>query len=80
MNPLVTLYGKPECCLCDQAMAVLEDACRHVPFDIEKKDISGDAALVERYGLSIPVIMIDGREVFRHRIDKDRLLALLQRS
>ncbi|NTV66101.1 MAG: glutaredoxin family protein [Chlorobaculum sp.] len=77
MKPQVIIYGKPECCLCDQALEVLEEVRKLVPFEIEKRDISGDADLVERYGLSIPVILIDGKMAFKHRIDKDRLIALL---
>ncbi|NTU53288.1 MAG: glutaredoxin family protein [Chlorobiaceae bacterium] len=78
MRPLLTIYGKPECCLCDQAMELLEEVQKHIPFDIRKMDISGDADLLERYGLSIPVILFDGRVAFKHRIDKDRLIALLK--
>jgi glutaredoxin len=80
MKPRVTIFGKPECCLCDQALEVLEEVRRQIAFDIEKKDITGDADLVERYGLSIPVITIDGHIAFKHRIDKHRLIDLLQRT
>lgn len=78
MPPVVTIYGKPECCLCDQAMTVLEEARRRKPFEIEKVDISGNAALTERYGLDIPVVLVDGHEAFRHRIDAERLAELLE--
>lgn len=78
MKPRVTIYGKPECCLCDQALEVLEEVRKLVPFEIEKRDISGDADLIERYGLDIPVILVDGQVAFKHRIDKDRLIALLK--
>lgn len=77
MKPRVTIYGKPECCLCDQALEVLEEVRKRTPFDIEKRDISGNAHLIERYGLDIPVILVDGQVAFRHRIDKARLIALL---
>ncbi len=76
--PVVTIYGKPGCCLCDQAMAVLDEARRRTLFEIEKVDISGNAALTERYGLDIPVILVDGYEAFRHRIDAGRLAELLE--
>ena len=78
MKPQVIIYGKPECCLCDDALEVLEAVRKRIPFDIEKKDISDDADLLERYGLSIPVILIDGKMAFKHRVDKDRLVALLK--
>lgn len=78
MKQQVTIYGKPECCLCDQALEVLEAVRKRIPFDIDKRDISGDADLIERYGLSIPVIFVDGKLAFKHRIDKERLIALLK--
>ncbi|HHE07872.1 MAG TPA: glutaredoxin family protein [Chlorobaculum parvum] len=78
MRSVVTIYGKPECCLCDEAMVVLEEARRRTPFKIEKVDISGNAALTERYGLDIPVVLVDGRPAFRHRIDAERLAELLE--
>ena len=78
MSTVVTIYGKPECCLCDDALEALEAVRKLVPFEIEKKDISGDADLVARYGMDIPVILIDGRVVFRHRVDEARLFAHLR--
>ncbi|MBM3162114.1 MAG: glutaredoxin family protein [Chlorobi bacterium] len=79
MNTLhtVTLYGKKECCLCDQAMAVLHKVQAVEPFVLEKIDITSRADLLERYGDHIPVVLVDGVEVFRYRILEDRLAALL---
>lgn len=78
MTPRVTIYGKPECCLCDQALEALEAVRKLIPFEIDKRDISGDAGLIGRYGLDIPVILVDGKLAFRHRIDKERLTELLK--
>lgn len=77
MIPLVTILGKPGCCLCDEAIDVLEEARKLIAFDIEKRDISADAELLDQYGFDIPVILIDGHEAFRHRVERDRLIALL---
>lgn len=73
----VTLYGKQECCLCDQAMAVLHKVQAVEPFVLEKVDISSRPDLLERYGTTIPVIAIDGIEAFRYRVREERLVALL---
>lgn len=78
MRLVVTICGKSGCCLCDEAMKVLDEVRRRTPFEIEQVDISGDPELMERYGLDIPLILIDGREVFRHRIDAERLSSLLE--
>lgn len=77
MSPLVTILGKPGCCLCDEALKVLEEVRTQIPFEIVKRDISTDAELLDRYGHDIPVLLIDGREAFRHRVDRDRLVTLL---
>ena len=73
----VILYGKKECCLCDEAMEILERVQMSLPFELEKKDISGDGELLERFGLKIPVIFVDGVEVFKYRVNEARLRSML---
>ena len=48
---IVTLYGKAECCLCDEAMEVLRKVDAVVPFDLEKIDIANNPELLEKFGL-----------------------------
>ncbi|NTV93114.1 MAG: glutaredoxin family protein [Chlorobiaceae bacterium] len=74
----VTIYGKKECCLCDEALVKLLEAKHLVPFLLEKTDISGDPELQQQYGEAIPVVCIDGVEVFRYRVNKTRLLQILR--
>lgn len=73
----VTLYGKKECCLCDQAIEILKKVDVEVPFDFEKIDISDHPELLEEFGLKIPVIFVDGVQVFKYRVNETRLRALL---
>ena len=73
----VILYGKKECCLCDDAMEILQKVNASLPFDLEKRDISDDGELLERFGLKIPVIFVDGVEVFKYRVNENRLRVLL---
>jgi len=77
MRHRVTIYGKKECCLCDEAMEILQKVNASLPFDLEKIDISGNAGLLEKFGLKIPVIFVDGVEAFRYRVNENRLRALL---
>ena len=74
----VTLYGKVECCLCDEAMDVLRKVQSVVSFDLEKIDISDSAELMAEFGLKIPVVCGDGVQVFKYRVNENRLLALLR--
>jgi glutaredoxin len=69
----VTLYGRPGCHLCDDARAVLEDLRARVPFTLEEVDIEGDAALHARYLERIPVIALDGTELYDFFVDAGEL-------
>ncbi|MEI6639690.1 MAG: glutaredoxin family protein [Chlorobium sp.] len=73
----VTVYGKKECCLCDQAMDVLEKVYTSSPFELEKIDISDNPELLATFGFTIPVIFVDGIQAFKYRVNENRLRALL---
>ena len=60
----VTLYGRPGCHLCDEALIVIERVRARVPFALEQRDIEADAELFKRYLERIPVVAIDGVEAF----------------
>jgi glutaredoxin len=77
MSAKVVLYSKPGCHLCDDAHAVLDEVRRELPFELDVRDISKSRKLIEAYGLDIPVVTIDGAEVFRHRLTADQLRAAL---
>ena len=64
----VVLYGRRECELCDEMKAVVEEVRSTIPFALEIVDVSGDAALEAAYGLDVPVLTIDGRKAFKHRV------------
>jgi glutaredoxin len=66
----VTLYGRPGCCLCDEARAVIERVRRRVPFELRERDIEDDEELLRRYLERIPVVTIDGREAFELIVDE----------
>ena len=74
----IVLYSKPGCHLCDEAHVVLEEVRREQPFELEVRDISRKRALIEAYGLDIPVVTINGVEAFRHRVTADELRAALR--
>jgi len=41
-------------------------------------DVDSDAELARRHGLNIPVLLLDGTVVCRHRLDTDELTRLLR--
>ena len=73
----ITIYGKPDCHLCDVAADVCQKVVgQNIAVIIEKVDITDDAALLEKYKNDIPVIAIDGSDRFRGRVDPQELAAI----
>lgn len=59
----LVLYTTAGCHLCEQAAAILADLQAQNLVDVEAVDIATDAELVERYGIRIPVVRNQAREV-----------------
>jgi glutaredoxin len=66
---VVTLYGKPGCCLCDEAREAVRAVRLDREFELQEVDVSLDPALHSRYGERIPVVEIDGEEAFELHLD-----------
>ena len=75
----VTLYGRRGCHLCDDALAVLERIRADAPFELRTVDIEGDDALMRAYLERIPVVALDGEEVYDYYVDEQDLRARLAR-
>jgi glutaredoxin len=77
---ILTLYSRPGCHLCEEMKTVVQRATRAAakPITIEEIDISTDPALEERYGLEIPVLLIDGRKAAKYRVTEEALTRLLR--
>ncbi|SEJ75135.1 Glutaredoxin-like domain [Deinococcus reticulitermitis] len=70
--PVLTLYSRPGCHLCEQA----EEHLRALGLSYAVRDISGDAALTARYGWHIPVLALGERELLRGVLSRSRLAQL----
>lgn len=52
---------------------------RSVPLPpIDVVDVDSDATLLRRHGLDVPVLLLDGTVVCKHRLDADELKRLLR--
>lgn len=71
--PRLQLYTRPGCHLCEELLAAAAPIAERHHAVIEKVDIDGDERLARRYGLAIPVLALEGREICRHRLDADAL-------
>jgi len=73
----VTLYGRPGCHLCDDARAlVLRVAADHA-FVLHEVDIESDDRLLKAYLERIPVLALDGEELYDFFVDEHDLRARL---
>ncbi|MGA9161195.1 MAG: glutaredoxin family protein [Actinomycetota bacterium] len=71
--PEVLMYSRPGCGLCDEAREVIRAQRVRTPFDYQEVDVSVDDALELEYGIRVPVVLVDGRELFEIRVDARRL-------
>ena len=70
---------RQDCDLCDEMVAELEALGRTIPLPpIDIVDVDADPELLRRYGLNVPVLLLDGSVVCRHRLDSDELQRLLR--
>jgi glutaredoxin len=77
--PLVTLYGKPGCHLCDEAREVVERVRADHPFELREVDVSLDPQLYREYGERIPVLELDGEELFEFHVEEAVLVERVDR-
>ena len=77
--PVLTLYGKPGCNLCDHARTVVGEALAGRDVVLLEVDVTLDPALERRYGERIPVLAVDGEELFDYVVDPDALRERLDR-
>jgi hypothetical protein len=75
----LTLVERRDCELCEtmaHALAVLA-RCERLP-PLERLDVDSDPLLLRRHGLEVPVLLLDGLVVCRHRLEPEELLRLLR--
>ena len=66
----LTLYGRPGCHLCDDARAQLLALRAELGFELVERDIEADDDLHRRYLERIPVVVLDGEELFDFFVDE----------
>ncbi len=80
----LTIYSKPGCHLCDEMKStvrrVLSTRTAEPTISVEEIDISVDPALLDRYGLEIPVLLIDGKKAAKYRVSEQELTQMLDRT
>ena len=79
MSSRLTVVYREGCDLCDEMVLELQALGRTLtlpPIDI--LDVDSDPEMRRRHGLHVPVLLLDGTVVCRHRLDPDELRRLLR--
>lgn len=75
----LTLVHRKDCPLCDEMLTELRELGRTLSLpSVEIVDVDGDPLLQRRHGLHVPVLLLDGAVVCRHRLDAAELERLLR--
>ncbi len=75
----LVLLKRPDCELCEEMLAELTHLGRSIVLPpVTLLDVDSDPQLARRHGLDIPVLLLDGSVVCRHRLDEAELRRLLR--
>ena len=78
---VLTLIEKPDCHLCDDALAVVQTVLAdYSDVTLERRSILDDAELMEKYVEEIPVLLIDGAVHNIWRVNEARLRTALEEA
>jgi glutaredoxin len=75
----VTVYGRDGCHLCEDALGVVRRVAADLAVEVRTVDIEADPALLRAYMERIPVVAVDGHEVYDFFVDEGDLRARLAR-
>lgn len=75
--PRVTMYGRVNCHLCDEARAVIARVCADLGEEYVEIDVDSDPELVRRFTDEVPVTLVDGQRHDFWRVSETRLRAAL---
>ena len=78
--PIVQLYTKEGCTLCDKVSDVLRSIREDHPHSLEAVDITDDdkKEIFDKYKWDIPVLHIDGKYWTKHKLDVDEATEALE--
>ncbi len=79
MSARLRLVRRRDCALCEEMLAELTALGRSVALPpLELLDVDSEPLLERRHGLDVPVLLLDGTVVCRHRLDRAELVRLLR--
>lgn len=72
-KPLLTLYGRTYCHLCDDMLAALEALRGQHGFQVRVVDVDADPALEAKYDELVPVLEAEGRELCHYFLNEAKV-------
>jgi hypothetical protein len=76
-RPVVVMYSRRSCGLCDEARAVILAVRERAHFSFDEIFIDGHDGLEREFGLRVPVVSIDGVEEFEYEVEPTRFHQLV---
>ena len=79
LPPGLVVVSREGCHLCDDMLHALAELARSRPLpEISVVDVDGDPGLVRRYGLKVPVLLLDGSVICHYTLNSNELLRVLK--
>ncbi len=75
--PHLQLLSRQNCCLCEDAKLLLAALAAQGLCSWETVNVDQDKTLLVRFGMHVPVLMMDGQELCRHRLVEETLKSTL---
>lgn len=80
VTPRFQLLSRPGCHLCHEMEGLLREVLPELGIQLTVHDVDSDLEWRSRYGEVIPVLLRDGQPVAKIRLDRRRLVRLVQRG
>ncbi len=71
----LTLYGRSYCHLCDEMLAALAPLLGEFGVAVDVVDVDSDAALEQRFGTLVPVLLHADTELCHYHLDTAKVRA-----
>ncbi len=79
-GPVVTLYTRPGCRLCEEAKTQMAPLLREFAATLREINIDQDPNLRRQFDWDVPVIFLGDRKIAKHRIDLQAFRRQLEAS
>lgn len=77
-KPLLVLYSRSYCHLCEDMLNALEPLKKDYAFDVQVEDVDADPALEALYDELVPVLVAEGKELCHYFLDEPAVHAFLE--